>query len=287
VSPTASPTETGTPPPTDAVCAEAVELARAAVADDAPAGTVGEHLGVEAEDDRVVTHYFAATDPAYVGWRWAVTVARASEATEPTVDEVVLLPGDGALLAPAWVPWQERLRPGDLGVGDILPTRVDDDRLVPAYAATNTELGSDVPADLDEPDVADVVVSLGLGRERVLSRIGRDDAVDRWYSTDPGPQAPIAKAAPAPCSMCGFWLPLAGALRGVFGACANEFAPDDGRVVSADHGCGAHSEAMVVSGEIEATPMTPALEMLEEFEVVDATQAASSDESPAEDLGHS
>jgi hypothetical protein len=31
----------------------------------------------------------------------------------------------------------------------------------------------------------------------------------------------------------------------MFGVCANLFAPDDGKVVSADHGCGAHSEALV------------------------------------------
>ena len=45
--------------------------------------------------------------------------------------------------------------------------------------------------------------------------------------------------------MCGFYLPLAGSLRQVFGVCGNLFAPDDGRVVSADHGCGAHSEVLV------------------------------------------
>ena len=39
-------------------------------------------------------------------------------------------------------------------------------------------------------------------------------------------------------------MPLSGELGRLFGACANAYAPDDGRVVSADHGCGAHSEAM-------------------------------------------
>jgi hypothetical protein len=42
---------------------------------------------------------------------------------------------------------------------------------------------------------------------------------------------------------CGFLVRLEGSLGRVFGVCANEFAPDDGRVVSLDHGCGAHSEA--------------------------------------------
>ena len=35
---------------------------------------------------------------------------------------------------------------------------------------------------------------------------------------------------------------MAGALRAIFGVCANEWATDDGSVVSLDHGCGAHSE---------------------------------------------
>jgi hypothetical protein len=34
-------------------------------------------------------------------------------------------------------------------------------------------------------------------------------------------------------------------MRAMFGACANVYAPDDGRVVAGDHGCGAHSEVLV------------------------------------------
>jgi hypothetical protein len=77
----------------------------------------------------------------------------------------------------------------------------------------------------------------------VLSREGRLDAADRWYAGGGGPEAPIARSAPASCGTCGFYLPLSGVLRLAFGVCANVVTPDDGRVVSADHGCGAHSEA--------------------------------------------
>ena len=38
---------------------------------------------------------------------------------------------------------------------------------------------------------------------------------------------------------------LQGSLGQVFGVCANEWSEDDGRVVSLDHGCGAHSETDV------------------------------------------
>jgi hypothetical protein len=255
----------------DEVCASAVDLARAAAFEEGGEGSVGDHLEVASDGERVVTHYFAALLPGYVGWRWAVTVTRASRAKDVTVDEAVLLPGDGALLAPAWVPWQERLRPGDLGVGDVLPTAADDDRLVPAYAATMLVDSEEQLSDT-EP-----VFGWEYGRARVLSRIGRDDATDRWYVGVPGPEAPIAKAAPGRCATCGFWLHLSGSLGNVFGACANEYAPDDGRVVSADHGCGAHSEAVVVGGEatllpvpydddtVEVVPVEPSAETTEEL----------------------
>jgi Protein of unknown function (DUF3027) len=254
----------------DTVCADAVDIARAAALEEAGEVGVGDYLGAEADAERVVTHYFASLDPGYVGWRWAATVTRASRSKTATVDEVVLLPGDGALLAPAWVPWQERLRPGDLGVGDILPTTADDDRLVPSYA------------DTEDPGVDEVAFELGLGRVRVLSPIGRDDAVDRWYAGDRGPEAPIAKAAPATCGTCAFWLPLAGSLRGFFGACANEFAPDDARVVSADHGCGGHSEGLVLT----PTPERSTGGVADDYEVV-IGEEPSSLESATEELGHS
>jgi hypothetical protein len=216
----------------DSVCAAAVELARAAAVETG-GERVGAHLAVIGEGERLVTHLFEAAEPGYAGWRWSVTLARAPRAKVATVCEVALLPGSDALLAPEWVPWSERLRPGDLGVGDILPTDPDDDRLAPAYVAS------------DDPAVEDTAFELGLGRVRVMSRLGRLEAAERWYGGDQGPTAPIASHAPAPCATCGFWLPLAGSLRSMFGVCANLFAPDDGKVVSADHGCGAHSEALV------------------------------------------
>jgi hypothetical protein len=203
----------------DPACAAAVDEARAAVLDD----HVGEHLGVVAEGERVVTQYFDCTLPGYRGWRWAVTLARAPRAKNVTVCETVLLPGEDALLAPTWVPWHERLQPGDLGVGDLLPTKADDERLAPGYVLS------------DDPAVEEVSWELGLGRSRVMSREGRADTAQRWYDGDHGPEAPISVGAPpsARCGMCGFYLPLAGSLRQIFGVCGNLFAPDDGRVVTA------------------------------------------------------
>jgi hypothetical protein len=231
----------------------AVDLARAAAEETAgdPA-VVGEHLGAGPEPigdaeggpavlGEVVTHSFASRLPGYVGWHWAVTLARVPGSDEVTVDEVVLLPGDAALLAPAWVPWHERLRPGDLSVGDVLPATEDDPRLVPSYTAED-----DAAAD---PEAQVLATGLGLGRERVMSREGRSSAAARWLAGDFGPRSAMARSAPGPCGTCGFFLPLAGSLRGLLGACGNEYAPADGRVVAVDYGCGAHSQATLAVGE--------------------------------------
>jgi len=59
-----SPTRTRTREP-DQACAQAVDQARAAAAEIAAAGQVGDHLGVQADGDRVVTHLFACTDPGF------------------------------------------------------------------------------------------------------------------------------------------------------------------------------------------------------------------------------
>jgi hypothetical protein len=347
----------------DQVCAAAEDLAREAAAQLAGPGQIGEHLGTEADAERVVTHLFQCLDPAYRGWRWAITVSRASRSKVVTVSEGLLLPGPGSVLAPPWVPWRERLRPGDLGVGDLLPAPSDDERLVPVAslegedgspdwqeaswaavgvtspagtapedavaagevaagqataepgqaagaeppsaagsepgtgeagsaegaagdpqaAATTTGAGpvaSGQPATAPAGNPGGKAASGGQGRgrksrrgsgtveswdavperSRVLSAIGRDEAAVRWYGSEHGPESPLAHAAPAPCGNCGFFVRLAGPLGRVFGVCANSYAPDDGRVVSLDHGCGAHSEALLPPG-VEA-PVSPVIDEL-------------------------
>ncbi len=230
----------------DQVLAAAVDLARAAAVAAAGAERVGEHLGVQADGERVVTHLFDCLDPSYVGWRWAVTVARAPRSKTVTVDETVLLPGPAALLAPPWVPWQDRLRPGDLGPGDLLPAPPDDERLVPLVTLEGDDAVIDWYLDGEDAGAEQAPAELpASGRSRVLSAAGRESAADRWYSSEHGPRSPLAHAAPAQCVSCGFFVPLSGELGRVFGACANAYAPDDGRVVSADHGCGAHSESVI------------------------------------------
>ena len=163
----------------DTVLAKATDVARVAAEDEAPWGTVGEHITVEYDDERVATHYFACLDPAYVGWRWAVTVARAPRAKTATVDEVVLLPGPEALVAPPWVPWAERVRPGDLAIGTIWPTGADDPRLTAGLTGLDELDGM-----ADRSPVHPSQWEIGLGRLRVLSAHGRDEADERLAEHD-------------------------------------------------------------------------------------------------------
>lgn len=223
----------------DAACADAVEQARAAALGRAEGMGVGDHLGVEGEGTRIATHYFACTHPGYVGWRWGVTVARASRARVVTVSEVVLVPGEGALLAPAWVPWSDRIEAGDVTPGVLMPTADDDPRVEAGFTGGDTARDAD-PAEWQATRV--VVAELGLGRERVMSQYGRDEAADRWIDGEGGPHNAMTKQAPGVCQGCAYFIRLSGSLGRSFGVCANEYSPQDARVVASDHGCGAHSD---------------------------------------------
>lgn len=242
----------------DAICVAAVDLAREAAIETAGDMGVGEHLGTHADDDRVVSHFFSCPHPGYQGWRWSVTLVRASRAKVPTINEVVLLPADDAMLSNDWVPWVDRIRPGDVTPGLLMPTPDGDPRLEPGYTG-GEDAANDEPAELSE--MRTVVAELGLGRERVLSWVGRDEASERWLSGEGGPDAPMAKMAPDVCETCGFFVRLRGSLGELFGACANAYAASDGAVVSVDHGCGAHSSAATeaVAEELPA----PAWETIE------------------------
>jgi hypothetical protein len=233
----------------DAVLGKAVDVARAAAEEEAPWGTVGEHIGLDHEGERVATHYFACLDPAYVGWRWAVTVARAPRARVATVDEVVLLPGADALVAPPWVPWAERVQPGDLAVGTIWPTALDDQRLIAGFAGLD-----DLEGVADRSPVHPSQWEVGLGRIRVLSAYGRDVAAERWWSGDRGPESTMARSVPLTCSTCGFLLAIGGPLGQAFGVCAQEMSPADGCVVALSFGCGAHSEIELAEREPTSAP---------------------------------
>ncbi len=107
-------------------------LARTALLEVTPDSTVGAFVDAVDEGDDVVSLRFANRMPGYPGWRWTVSVAKIGD-DEPTVLEVELMPGDGSLVAPEWVPWSERLaeyraaQEGEDGHGDDDESDEDDD----------------------------------------------------------------------------------------------------------------------------------------------------------------
>lgn len=232
------PTARGKAAKPDAICVAAEDLARAAAEETAGGMGVGAHVGTVAEAERVVTHQFECPHPGYRGWRWSVIVVRASRAKVATVNEVVLLPGDAAIRSGDWVPWAERIQPGDVTAGLLMPALDGDPRLEPGF--TGGEQAGDSES-AEESELRVVVAELGLGRERVLSQEGRDQAVQRWLAGDAGPDNQMTKLAPDVCETCGFFVRLNGSLGVLFGACANAYSASDSQVVSVDHGCGAHS----------------------------------------------
>ena len=120
-------------------------------------------------------------------------------------------------------------------------TPANDPRLDPGYT------GGEQPPDADPAEgtvTRAVVAELGLGRERVLSRFGREQAAERWMAAGNGPDNQLTKQAPGPCETCGYFVRLQGSMGVQFGACTNEYSPSDAQIVSVDHGCGAHSDVV-------------------------------------------
>ncbi len=218
-----------------AVLRGAVDQARAAVVEFSGPDAVGDYLGVSYEDPNTATHRFLAHLPGYNGWQWAAVVAAYPGAGQATISEVVLVPGPTALLAPEWVPWEQRVRYGDLSPGDLLPPAAMDERLVPGYTLSG------------DPQVDETAAEVGLGRRWVVGPWGRAEAAERWHTGDYGPDSAMARSTKRVCRDCGFFLPLAGSLGAMFGVCGNELSAD-GHVVDKDYGCGAHSDTPAPAG---------------------------------------
>ncbi len=123
------------------------DLALAALHEITPADTVGPAAGYTAEDDGVVSLRFHTRLSGYPGWYWTVAVA-VVEDSEPTVLEVELLPGDGALLAPDWVPWATRLAEYQAAQAAAAAADEDDDE-------EDDDLDDDSDEDDDESDEDD------------------------------------------------------------------------------------------------------------------------------------
>ena len=220
----------------------AVEIARQALLESIPADHVGKALDsiVEPSEDSSVTitsYTFECTSPGYPGWYWEVSLVEVNGQSELSVSEVNLLPGSAALIPEQWKPWADRVEAGDLGVGDLLPISEDDERLTAGFTA----LGDLEELSEDLAPLHPAQWELGLGREKILSIVGLERAVDRWFEKLNGPRSAMAKSAPASCGSCGFLVAIGGSIGQVYGVCGNEFGAADGQVVATTFGCGAHS----------------------------------------------
>ena len=230
----------------------AVDIARQALLESIAAAHVGKALDsiVEPSEDPAATitsYTFECTSPGYPGWYWEVSLVEVNGQSELSVSEVNLLPGAAALVPEQWKPWADRVEAGDLGVGDLLPISENDERLTAGFTA----LGDLEDLAEDLAPLHPMQWELGLGREKVLSTIGLERAVDRWFEKQNGPRSAMAKSAPAHCGSCGFLVAIGGSLGQVFGVCGNEFGAADGQVVATTFGCGAHSSVRVE----QATPI--------------------------------
>ena len=206
---------------------------------------IGDFLDRDLIDGATVLR-FASAHPGYPAWRWCVALT--GDDAHASVNEVWMEPGDGALVIPPWKPWSERVRPGDLGAGDVVETRPDDPRLTAGYTGIADVDGAEAP-------LHPLQWQLGLGRERVLSPEGLADAAHRWQRGEDGPDSQISRLADHRCSTCAWLLPIGGTLGQAFGVCAHDMSPSDGHIVAMDHGCGAHSDALAEPSHVPVTEL--------------------------------
>jgi hypothetical protein len=82
------------------------EVAAKSAADKNELGSLVESVD---EGEGITTFLFESKKLGYLGWRWSVTIYQADPVSEPSLCEVVMVPGDDSLIAPSWVPWSERL----------------------------------------------------------------------------------------------------------------------------------------------------------------------------------
>ncbi len=212
----------------------AISVAREALADIAEGEEIGEHIGVTGLARNVAVHRFDADVPGYPGWEWNAVVACASGSRYVTVNEVALVPApEGeALRAPEWVPYSDRLRPGDLGPGDLMAPAPDDERLT------------------EDSFARDAVTFPGRETKKYLTTTGLRDAKQRWRTGEFGPTSEFAEKAALRCASCAFYVPMAPPIDDVFGVCTNEYSAD-GRVVASSYGCGAHSDTTVEEAGVD------------------------------------
>jgi hypothetical protein len=148
----------------DPVLLAAVDQARAALLEITPAMTIGAVVGHTTHDEHVLSLHFASLMPGYPDWHWTATLSRIDGESEPNVLETELLPGEGAVLAPEWTPWSERLEDYKLAQEHAAALAEDDD---------DEDFDDEADVDSDDEDIDD---ELDLD-DHILDDDVLDDAV--------------------------------------------------------------------------------------------------------------
>ena len=183
--------------------ADAEAVARVALAEIAPAGTVGDLIDSTAAEEGVLALNFVSTLSGYPGWHWSVSVADLP-GEQPTVLEAELMPGEGALLSPDWVPWVDRLE--DYHVAQAALAAQAGDALLDDDDLDDDDLDDDLEDDLDDDleddpddgiDFESALSPLELPSDGGVSPLGlpSDGGVDEQdeaeaESDDDGPEQP-------------------------------------------------------------------------------------------------
>ncbi len=120
------------------------EFALAALA--AAGAEAGAFIEAIDEGDDTTTYLFESKLKGYLDWRWSVTVYE-PVGQEPTLSELLLLPGENSLIAPDWVPWSERL-------ADYKALQLELERQA-ALEAEEAEDSDDIDDDAEDDDADD------------------------------------------------------------------------------------------------------------------------------------
>ena len=124
---------------------EQKDFAREALIAAASKSKVGNFIEVIEEGDGLASFLFENNQKGYVGWRWSVTIFQGDSA-EPTISEIVLMPGPDSLIAPDWVPWSERL-------ADYKALQLEIEKQAALDAEEAEDLEEDTDTDSDEEEV--------------------------------------------------------------------------------------------------------------------------------------
>ena len=247
----------------------AVDPARAALLEEVDAADVGDHLGAVVEGERLATHLFACTRRGYAGWRWSVTVARAPRQKTGHRRRGRAAPrrrGDRRPAVGALPRAHPARRPLARRPAARRPTTTRGwSRRTPS--ATTRSTPTRRPRSAASPRS-----SASAGSAPCRSRAASSPpSAGTTAPAAPSPRSP--RPPPRRCRSCGFLVRIAGPMADSFGVCANGDANDDGRVVSFDHGCGAHSEVRLARKHEPPPLPEPVHDTLNDDEIVGPSSA--------------